>query len=92
MAGVIWKNCWLSKGRKDSSTKSITITIIHWTRRIIVIVVLIGGEDRIGFFAKFEATTNVHEIRVLLNRERSVVFILGVGGIKVVITGGRFGD
>jgi hypothetical protein len=38
---------------------------------VIVIVVVDGTNSGIGFFAKFEVSTNVGKIRVMLDREQN---------------------
>jgi preprotein translocase subunit SecG len=38
---------------------------------VIVVVVVVGTKSGIGFFAKFEVSTNVGKIREMLDRERS---------------------
>jgi hypothetical protein len=38
---------------------------------VVVIVVVVGTNNGIGFFAKFEVSTNIGKIRVMLDREQS---------------------
>ena len=38
---------------------------------VVIVVVVVGTKSGIGFFAKFEVSTNVGKIRVMLDREQS---------------------
>ena len=47
------------------------IVVLAMVDAVVVIIIIVGTESGIRFFAKFEVSTNVGKIRVMLDREQS---------------------
>ena len=47
------------------------IIMVAMVDAIVIIIIVVGTNSGIGFFTKFEVSTNVGKIRVMLDREQS---------------------